>query len=54
MDTAMLKSIIGILGQSPVEKAWLFGSFARNEADDQSDIDMLVRFSRDYFGIIIY
>jgi hypothetical protein len=27
---------------SPVLKAYLFGSFARNEADDQSDIDILV------------
>ncbi len=26
----------------PVLKAYLFGSYARNEADDQSDIDILV------------
>lgn len=25
----------------------LFGSFARNEADENSDVDLLVRFSRD-------
>jgi len=26
----------------PVKKAYLFGSFARNEADEKSDIDILV------------
>ncbi|MFI5133143.1 MAG: nucleotidyltransferase family protein [Chitinophagales bacterium] len=26
----------------PVKKAYLFGSYARNEADDKSDIDILV------------
>lgn len=42
----------------PVEKAWLFGSFARGEEDDKSDIDILVRFEErknldlfDYIGI---
>lgn len=28
----------------PVEKAWLFGSFSRGEATDDSDIDILVRY----------
>ncbi len=27
---------------SPVRRAWLFGSFARGEADAQSDVDLLV------------
>ena len=26
----------------PVKKVWLFGSYARGEADEQSDIDVLV------------
>lgn len=26
----------------PVRKAWLFGSYARNEADEDSDVDVLV------------
>ncbi len=26
----------------PVKKVWLFGSYARGEADDESDIDLLV------------
>ena len=37
----------------------LFGSFARNQATDQSDIDILVRFdgpamSRSHFGVQFY
>ena len=28
----------------PVNKVWLFGSYARGDADDSSDIDMLVDF----------
>lgn len=28
----------------PVVKAWLFGSFARDEQSDDSDIDILVEF----------
>ena len=26
----------------PVKRAWLFGSYARGEADEQSDVDLLV------------
>jgi predicted nucleotidyltransferase len=60
MDAKMLNNIITVLGRSPVEKAWLFGSFARNEEDSQSDIDMLIRFSPDEkitlfrYGGIVY
>jgi predicted nucleotidyltransferase len=45
MDAKMLNDIVTVLDKSPVEKAWLFGSFARNEEDSQSDIDILIRFS---------
>jgi predicted nucleotidyltransferase len=45
MNSKMLKDIIMVLDRSPVDKAWLFGSFARNEEDSQSDIDILIRFS---------
>jgi predicted nucleotidyltransferase len=60
MDSTMLNNIVMILSKSPVEKAWLFGSFARNEDDSDSDIDMLVRFSSDEkitlfrYGGIVY
>jgi len=44
----------------PVEKAWLFGSYARGEETRKSDIDIMVRFDKeaqislfDYAGIMI-
>ena len=42
----------------PVEKAWLFGSFARGEETPKSDVDMLVqldhsqRIGLKFFGMI--
>lgn len=48
------------LSKQPIEKAWLFGSFARNEQDIDSDIDIMVRFKKpkkislfDYVGYSI-
>ena len=35
-------TIKNYLKTRPVLKAYLFGSYVRNEADDQSDIDILV------------
>ncbi len=44
----------------PIEKAWVFGSYARNEETRNSDVDIMVRFDKeakvslfDYAGIII-
>ncbi|MDR1610093.1 MAG: nucleotidyltransferase family protein [Candidatus Symbiothrix sp.] len=31
----------------PVEKAWVFGSYARGEETRKSDIDIMVRFDKD-------
>ena len=31
----------------PVDKVWLFGSYARGESDDESDIDILISFQKD-------
>lgn len=31
----------------PVEKAWVFGSYARGEETRRSDVDILVRFDKD-------
>ena len=31
----------------PINKAWLFGSYARNEQTPDSDIDILVDFDKD-------
>lgn len=54
----LLTKIRHYLDSQPVEKVWLFGSFARDEASFDSDIDLLVRFEDghridlfDYIGI---
>ncbi len=39
-------AIVPILLKNDVDRAGIFGSFARNEADEDSDIDILVRFKR--------
>ena len=36
------KQISGYLATQPVQRAWLFGSFARGEETENSDIDLLV------------
>ena len=38
------KAIVAVLKQHEVKKAALFGSFARGEATEESDIDLLVEF----------
>ncbi|MCQ2138377.1 MAG: nucleotidyltransferase domain-containing protein [Bacteroidales bacterium] len=43
----------------PVEKAWVFGSFSRGEETPESDVDIMVRLSKDahlgfeYFRMIL-
>jgi predicted nucleotidyltransferase len=34
--------IASFFAEKPVKKVWLFGSYARGEADDSSDVDILV------------
>ena len=58
MMTFPLKEIRTYLSSVPIEKAWLFGSFARGEETENSDIDLLVQFTKgaklgwQYFHII--
>jgi hypothetical protein len=40
------EKIIEICKRNDIEYCALFGSFARGEADENSDIDLLVRFSK--------
>lgn len=40
--TAILPKIREYFKSQPVKKAWLFGSFSRNEETDTSDVDILV------------
>ena len=42
LDANRIESIKKYLETRPVLKAYLFGSFARNEADSESDIEILV------------
>ena len=44
MDRAIINKISRYFDTQPIEKAWIFGSFARAEEDPQSDIDILVNF----------
>ena len=54
----LIKRIKEYLKNKPIEKVWLFGSFARNEQNLDSDIDSLIRFLKpskidlfEYIGI---
>lgn len=51
------KEVQAYFAAKPVKKVWLFGSYARGEADDNSDVDVLVdidydklQSGLDYFG----
>jgi predicted nucleotidyltransferase len=60
MNVGLLHKIQTTLAEEPVLRAWLFGSFARNEETPESDIDILVQFMPDAkislfdYGGIIY
>ena len=38
----IVQTIQSYFADKPVERAWLFGSFARNEQQEDSDIDVLL------------
>ena len=42
----MTQQIADYIKTQPVLKAWLFGSFARGEEQEDSDVDLLVKFDR--------
>ncbi len=46
MTTFPIDAIRRYLSTAPIEKAWLFGSFARGEQTEDSDIDLLVQFTK--------
>jgi predicted nucleotidyltransferase len=41
------QTIAHYFSTQPVDKAWLFGSYSRGEANPHSDVDILVSFSSD-------
>jgi predicted nucleotidyltransferase len=42
MKKSIIKKIITYLSEKPVLRAYIFGSVARNESDENSDIDIMV------------
>lgn len=42
LSNSQISSIQNFFSTKPVKKVYLFGSYARNEADEESDIDLLV------------
>ena len=46
MSPEMIKTIQDYFKTQPVLKAWVFGSYARGEETEDSDVDMLVVFDR--------
>jgi predicted nucleotidyltransferase len=45
MNRTIINKITRYFNTQPIERAWLFGSFARSEEDAKSDIDILVNFT---------
>ncbi len=45
------KTIADYFATQPVTKAWLFGSYARGEQREDSDVDILVSFDHDNANI---
>lgn len=44
MQNSLNEQIVSVIKNFPVQQAWLFGSYSRNEQHASSDIDLLVRF----------
>ena len=38
------KIVSEYFAEKPVKKVWLFGSYARGDADEESDVDVLIDF----------
>lgn len=45
MTQRYLKKLQDFFSMQPIEKAWIFGSFARGEESLESDVDILVRYT---------
>ena len=56
MSTQTMTQVIAeYFKTQPVLKAWLFGSFARGEETEDSDVDVLVKFDRSLpIGLLAY
>ena len=47
MKQAIINKLQTFFPAYPIEKAWVFGSYARGEETRKSDIDIMVRFNKD-------
>ena len=48
----MQQTIADYLKTQPVQRAWLFGSFARGEETPLSDVDLLVQYTGDGISLL--
>ena len=46
MRQAIINKLQAFFPAYPIEKAWVFGSYARGEETRKSDLDVLVRFDK--------
>lgn len=55
MKSSLLNKLNQFFSTQPVEKAWLFGSYARGDENEESDLDIMVTYKADFrpglFGI---
>ena len=47
MKQSLINKLQRFFPAYPIEKAWVFGSYARGEENRKSDIDVMVRFDED-------
>jgi predicted nucleotidyltransferase len=47
MNKLLINTLSKYFTNQPIEKAWLFGSYARSEEEIDSDVDILVNFIPD-------
>jgi predicted nucleotidyltransferase len=47
MDKTIINKLSKYFASQPIERAWVFGSYARSEEKKKSDIDLLVNFIAD-------
>ena len=53
MSTQMMsKAIAEYFKTQPIQRAWLFGSFARGEETPLSDVDILVQYTGDGISLL--
>ena len=48
----LIRKMVSVAKQEPIEKMWLFGSFSRGDENADSDIDLLVQMQPNDLTII--